>query len=513
MGLIKLIFKIIFSRITLAFLALVLQLAVIFLSLFVFKEYLLYFIIGFTIINIIVSCCILNKEENPTYKIVWLSVIYIFPVFGVSLYLLLHIQPGHTKISKKLNRLHQQSKSYLIQNGEVINKLGRDNLDVLNFSNYMFKAGAFPIYDKTGAKYLSSGEEFLEDLLVELSKAKKYIFLEYFIIEKGIMWNRVLEVLKEKAREGVEVRILYDGMCSIVLLPYNYPKQMEEFGLKCKIIFPLKPIFSTHQNNRDHRKTCVIDGKVAYTGGINFSDEYINVKKKYGHWKDTAVRIEGPAVDTFTLLFLEMWNLDEETVELGEEYLFGRTSFKNNQMGYVLPYADSPLDKEDISKNVYLEMIKTAKKSIYIMTPYLVLDYEFLNNLIYSAKKGIDVKIIMPNIPDKKMVYYIGRSYYFDLIEAGVEIYEYTPGFPHAKVLISDSERASVGSVNIDYRSFYLHFENGIYFYKGEVIKQIEDDFQETLKKSNKITKEDVLNYPLWKKVFGRILRIFSPLV
>ena len=278
---------------------------------------------------------------------------------------------------------------------------------------------------------------------------------------------------------------------------------------------PIKPVVSTHQNNRDHRKICVIDGRVAYTGGVNLADEYINQKERFGVWKDNAVKIEGEAVDNFTIMFLEMWNVDSTSgYEKYGKYLgYSREVSELKMDGYVIPFGDSPLDNQAIGENIYLDILNQAKKYVHIMTPYLVLDYSLMSALIHAAQRGVDVVIMMPHIPDKKLIYYLGRSYYADLIQNGVKIYEYTPGFVHAKMMVSDDEKAVVGSINLDYRSLYLHFECACLFYQTKAISHMENDFQETLKQCQKIQLSDVFHYPLWKRAVGRVLRFFSPLL
>ena len=337
--------------------------------------------------------------------------------------------------------------------------------------------------------------------------------MEYFIVEQGIMWDSILEILEEKVKEGVEVRFMYDGMCCIALLPYHYPETLQEKGIKCKMFSPIKPILSTHQNNRDHRKICVIDGHTAFTGGINLADEYINQKERFGHWKDTAVMIKGDAVQNFTIMFLQMWNVTEHQKEDYEKYLTPVQEELHREPGYVLPYGDSPFDNENIGEQVYLHILNHAKKYVHIMTPYLILDNEMVTNLTYAAKSGIEVIIIMPHIPDKWYAFAVAKTYYEELIEAGVQIYEYTPGFVHAKVFVSDDDTATVGTINLDYRSLYLHFECGTFIYNNPVVWNIEKDFQETLKKCQKVSVMDLRTRGTVMTVAGRVLRLIAPLM
>ena len=375
-------------------------------------------------------------------------------------------------------------------------------------SNY----GGYPIYKNTRVTYFPQGEDKFAELLIQLDKAEKFIFMEYFIIEEGEMWGAVLEILKKKAAEGVEVRVMYDGMCSVVLLPYGYPKQLEKFGIKCKMFAPVIPVLTTSQNNRDHRKIVSIDGKVAFTGGVNLSDEYINRKVLYGHWKDTAVMLEGDAAKSMTMMFLQMWNITEKTEDIYADYIPDIPEIPDAD-GYVMPYADSPLDGMNVGEQVYLDILNTAERYVHIMTPYLILDNEMITALTHAAMRGIDVKLILPHIPDKKYAYMLARSHYKELIEGGVKIFEYEPGFVHAKVFVSDDRKAVVGSINLDFRSLYLHFECAAFMYKCSEIAAIEGDYRKTLKKCIRIDMENIRKYPIGKKLLGSCLRLIAPLM
>ena len=337
--------------------------------------------------------------------------------------------------------------------------------------------------------------------------------MEYFIVEEGIMWNTILEILKRKATEGVEVRFMYDGMCAFDLLPYSYPKKLQKYGINCKMSNKIRPFVSTIQNNRDHRKICVIDGQVGYVGGVNLADEYINEKERFGHWKDTAVLLRGDAVQSLTMIFLQMWDVDMRGVEPYGKYLTKKADALNEKLGYVIPYADSPFDHENVGEEVYFHILNHAKKYVHIMTPYLILDNEMLTTLIRAAKSGIEVIIIMPHIPDKWYAFAVAKTYYKELIEGGVQIYEYTPGFVHAKIFVSDDDTATVGSINLDFRSLYLHFENGVFIYDNPEVQKVEEDFQNTLAKCHKVTVTEVRNRGILMKMAGQVLRLVAPLM
>ena len=349
-------------------------------------------------------------------------------------------------------------------------------------------------------------------MLKELEKAKKFIFLEYFIVERGKMWNSILEILERKAKEGVEVRFMYDGMCSLLLLPYSYPKKLRALGIKAKMFSPIRPLMSTSQNNRDHRKIVVIDGRVAFTGGVNLADEYINEKKKFGHWKDTAVKVEGDAVKSFTIMFLQMWNSSEWGTEEYGKYVQTEPEAEWEDAGFVIPYGDGPATSENVAETVYLDIIHNAVKYVHIMTPYFIVDNAMLDALQFAARRGVDVRIIIPHIPDKKPIFAMSRTFYPDLLAAGIKVYEYKPGFIHAKVFVSDDKKAVVGTINMDYRSLYHHFECAAYLYKSKAVADVEKDFQDTVMQCIEVD----LNY--YKKIFflnrlmGRVLRLIGPL-
>ncbi|HIV93601.1 MAG TPA: cardiolipin synthase, partial [Candidatus Sellimonas avistercoris] len=318
---------------------------------------------------------------------------------------------------------------------------------------------------------------------------------------------------EEKVAEGVEVRFMYDGMCSISKLPSDYPWYLRRRGIRCKVFNPINPIVSTIQNNRDHRKICVIDGKVGFTGGVNLADEYINRRERFGHWKDTAIMLEGDSVQSLTIMFLQMWNIDEKKSDVYEKYLYPSRKPFDPKDGYVLPYGDTPYDNETVGEEVYFHILNHAKEYVHIMTPYLILDNEMIKTLARVAKSGMEVIIIMPHIPDKPYAFAVAKTYYKELIEAGVRIYEYTPGFVHAKIFVSDDDTATVGTINLDYRSLYLHFEDGVFIYNNPVVADIERDFQETLKKCHFVTMKEVQERSVKEKIEGQVLRLFAPLM
>ncbi len=489
------------------------QLAILLWAFYMIDEYFRLVFGGFTVLSIFVIVYILNSPINPNFKLAWVVPILVIPVFGTLFYIFVKTEFGARIMKERLRRIFAQTKDQLKQDEETIRQLEREAPDAARLAKYMMKTSAYPIYKNSKAHYYPTGEEAFEAMLEELKKAKHFIFMEYFIIEKGVMLGEIQRVLEEKVREGVEVRFMYDGMVALSQMPDSYMQELNRVGIRVKQFLPIRPILSTSYNNRDHRKIMVIDGKAAFTGGINLADEYINKKERFGHWKDNAILIRGDAVRSFTMMFLQMWNVDETIREDYERYLY-MPHGNDDLQGYVLPYGDSPLDNERVGENVYLDIINGAKEYVYIMTPYLILDDALIGAMQFAAKSGVDVIIMMPHIPDKWYAYTLARTYYEELIQAGVKIYEYTPGFVHSKVFVSDDKKATVGTVNLDYRSLYLHFECGVYLQGGNVIKEVKRDFTETLKRCHRITPEEARNLTLMQRFFGRfVLRLFAPLL
>lgn len=507
------LFRIIFSRTGIILLLVLAQFGLMVSSVYYLREYLPYIYGALIILEAVVVIYIINTKGNPAFKMTWMLCVLVFPLIGVLFYVFVQMQVGTRFMQNRLSTLRIETSPYMQQDPEIVENLRASKSANAQLSHYLSRQLGFPTYRNTQIHYYPLGEYKFKAMLQELQKARKYIFMEYFIVEKGYMWGSILDVLKRKAAEGVEVRFMYDGMCSIAMLPYNYPRQLEKFGIQCKISNPIVPFLSTTQNNRDHRKICVIDGKVAFTGGVNLGDEYINQKERFGHWKDTAVMLKGDAVQSLTMIFLQMWNIEERRPEKYMRYLTPKRSELHRGMGYVIPYADSPFDNENVGEEVYFHILNHAKKYVHIMTPYLILDNEMITTLTRVAKSGIDVVIIMPHIPDKWYAFVVAQTYYQELIESGVQIYEYTPGFVHAKVFVSDDDTATVGTVNLDYRSLYLHFECGAFIYNNSEIDRIERDFQQTLKHCHKVTLMEVKKRTMLTKLVGQVLRLVAPLM
>lgn len=456
---------------------------------------------------------IVARKGKDAYKLIWVFLILLFPVFGGLFYLLFNFQTVSRRFPKKINALAEKAAPLFSLPGSAGDAFSAAMPEYATQAQYLENFAGFPVYGDTDVTYFPSGEEKFEALLAELQKAEKYIFLEYFIVEEGTMWNAILNILKQKAKEGVKVRVLYDDLGCVLLLPKDYPKRLRAYGIECAAFNPFLPVLTAKQNNRDHRKIAVIDGKVAFTGGVNLADEYINAIEKYGHWKDAAVCVRGKAAWSFTLLFLQMWEFAAgRTEDYTGYYPYADTSCSVRTDGYVQPYADSPTDVERVGENVYLQMIHGAKRYIYIQTPYLIPDDTMLTALCLAAKSGVDVRIITPYKWDKRLVHMTTRSYYRTLVDAGVKVYEYSKGFVHAKTMVADDVTATVGTTNLDFRSLYLHFECGVRLYGCSAIAEIRDDFLQTLPQCKQIAKADCRN-GLFRRILQGILRLFAPLM
>lgn len=506
------IYKGIFSRIVIILLFFLMQIFILIGMYGKFSEYIPHYTGISALFVIIMLLFLINSEMNSSAKMTWMAIIMVFPIFGAAFLLYTKADLGHRTLKYRLNKIISDTKQAIPQKKETIDRLAKEDTSMVAIGKYLSRSGCFPIYENSDVVYFKSGEEKFEELLIQLRKAKKYIFLEYFIIDEGEMWGKILEILVEKVKEGVDVRVMYDGTCEVSLLPHNYPKKLRKLGIKCKIFAPLTPFFSTLYNYRDHRKILVIDGHTAFTGGVNLADEYINKIDRFGHWKDSAVMIKGNAVKSFILMFLQMWNMDERKPEF-DKYLDYDIRKKYSSKGFVIPYGDVPLDDDKVGEIVYMDILNRAANYVHIMTPYLILDGEMETALKFAAERGVDVKIILPGIPDKKYAFALAKTHYANLLVSGVKIFEYTPGFVHSKVFVSDDIKAVVGTINLDYRSLYHHFECATYMYKMDCISEIEDDFNETLKLCKEITKEDIRKEKARVKMVGRLLKIISPLL
>lgn len=469
-------------------------------------------------LSLFVVFYLVNRPINPSYKLAWCITILMVPIFGGLFYLTLSVNSTRYKFRRSIRKAVKESKTHLTQNETILNELEEVNRHSYSQARYICNLAKYPVYRNSAVKYFSSGEELYITLLEELEQAKHFIFMEYFIIHNGIFWNSVLDILKKKVQEGVEVKIIYDDMGSVQTLPPNYYEELRTYGIECYCFNPFNPTLSLRLNNRDHRKITVIDGNTSFTGGINLADEYINQRKKLnGYWKDNGLMIKGEATWNFTVMFLQLWqHVSQQAIDYQAYYVAPPafpTKCQQTSDGFVQPYADNPMFSEIVAENVYLNMIHRATKYIYITTPYLIVDNEMMTALTLAAQSGVDVRIITPGVPDKKAVFMMTRSFYEPLTKAGVKIYEYTPGFIHSKTMIADDQYAIVGSINLDYRSLYLHFECAAFLYHCKEINDIKEDLLETISVSKEITYESCLQlnkpYRLWQS----LLRLYAPLL
>lgn len=510
----NLIRKLFSHRVAFIFIPMLLQLIFLIAVIRRFNEYFVFFYGASVLLSLIVVLWIINKKDNPAYKIAWIIPILLFPIFGGLFYIIFGGDKLSKHIKQKMKFIVDKTKDVLAHNDSVLDEIALQDELARNQSRYIQNYGFYPPQCNTQTEFLPIGEVKFAKLLEELSKAERYIFLEYFIIEEGLMWNSILDILVKKASQGVDVRVIYDDAGCLFTLPYGYDKKLEKMGVKCCIFNPLIPLLSPRLNNRDHRKITVIDGRVGFTGGINLADEYINKIDKHGHWKDTAIMLKGEAVWSLTVMFLTMWDylrgVDEDFSKFKVDYAAEK---EIGCQGYVQPFADSPLDDEPVGETVYLNLINKARHYVYITTPYLILNTELEKALTSASKAGVDIRIITPHVPDKWYVHEVTKSFYKSLVESGVRIYEYTPGFMHAKNFVVDDEYGIVGTINLDYRSLFTHFECGVWMYRTSSIKEIKKDFLGTLQVCTEITMDDFNNIKWYQTLTGSLLRIFSPLM
>lgn len=468
------------------------------------------------IFSVFIILYLVRKDENPEYRNSWIILLLVVPLFGGLFYLMFGNKRPAKKMATKLKEQMQLHQDEMMDEPIAINALTEFNERYAGLSRYINKQSKQPAFTDSLVDYYPSGESAMDDLISTLESAEKYIFLEFFIIKLGKMSDRIFSVLEQKAAEGVDVRLIYDDFGCLTTFPEEYVNELRLKGIKCYCFNPFTPIISLAVNTRDHRKIVVVDGKVGFTGGLNIADEYINEKERFGYWKDNMIRITGPAVWNLTTMFLDMWNAfvkTDEAYDVFKPYNMASHSVEGPQQhGFVQVFGDSPLDSESLGENVYSEIMNMAKDYVYIYTPYLVISHSLQHALVLAAKRGLDIRLMTPGIPDKKMVYRITRSYYKPLIKAGVKIYEYTPGFLHAKTFVSDDTIATVGSINLDYRSLYLHFELNAVMYYHSVIPEIKADFLEAESQSRRISLEDCRG-TLLGELWDSILRLIAPFV
>lgn len=503
----------IFSRFGLVLLLMLLQVGVLWGVFRWFGTMLPHYFGGSVALSAFMVVYILNSEMDNSAKITWMVTIAILPVVGVPLFFYVKSNIGHNALQKRVAHLTEEARGLQPQPLAAMEALAETDGGAASLARYLHgKGGGFSVYQNTAVTYFPGGEAKFQELLRQLEKAEEYIFLEYFIIDEGLMWGKILEVLARKAAEGVDVRVMYDGTCEFTTLPRDYPHRLEKLGIKCRVFSPVQPFVSTHYNYRDHRKILVIDGKVGFTGGVNLADEYINHIEKYGRWKDAAVMLEGEGVRALTILFLEMWSIRDKPEF---EKFLSMPPYSVPAKGFAAPYGDCPLDGERVGEMVYIDLLNRAKRYIHITTPYLILDGELETALKFAAERGVDVHLILPHVPDKKFAYALAKTHYKSLLDSGVKISEWLPGFVHAKVFVVDDSEAVVGTINLDYRSLYHHFENAVWMKDTACIPDIEQDFQKTLEFCRDVepTRESIWEGKVLLHLAGILLKVIAPLL
>lgn len=497
-------------RIALIAFGFLVQLAFLVLLFLWLDSYAVWIDVAMRVIAVILMLAVFGRKMNSAFKFPWIIFIGTFPIVGAVLYLFLGNRFNKYGAYKRYQKIDSYLAQFVKQDGETLKRLGEENPDLANQARAVFSHnGLYPLYGDTEVKYFAEAKDGLKDMERELMKAKKFIFMEYYAIENKEAFRPIKDILIKKVKEGVTVRLFYDNIGSFSFIDRSFLKEMKGYGIDTRVFNPITLLTKIFMNNRDHRKIMIIDGKVGYTGGYNLANEYFGITHPYGYWKDTAVRLKGNAVNSLTLIFLENWNAIKKPHEndVPSDYLV-KNEAKENQ-GYCVPYASTPLNSFPLAEDVYLNILKSAKKYVYISTPYLILSDDMIRELAMAAHRGVDVRLLTPGIPDKKLIYNgWTRSYYHDLIQEGVRIYEYTPGFNHAKLFVSDDLEATVGTVNLDFRSLYLHFEDGVLFMKNSAVSDVKNDLLSMMKVSKEITKDDKL-----ARRTSRLARLIAPLL
>lgn len=463
-----------------------------------------------TVLSAVVVLKLYSKHTNSAMKMPWIMLIMAFPVMGLTMYLLFELL-GDPGVGKRLRSVRGKMREKLTQREAVLTRLEGEDLSAANQFRYLWRTVGAPVYENTRVEYFPEGKEAFEAMKRQLEKAERFIFMEYFIVEDASAFRELQEILLRKQAQGVEVRLMYDDIGSMGYVNMRFAKRMNDVGIRCLPFNPALPVLNLFMNHRDHRKITVIDGKVGFTGGYNLADAYFDRVRPYGKWKDTGLMLEGEAVRSLTATFLQLWSVTTGDKEGFDQYL--DVAYSVASEGFVQPFGDNPLSAERTAKNVYMNLIASATKSLYFITPYLIITDEMSSALRLAAKRGVDVRIITPGIPDKKTVYAVTRSYYAGLVGQGVRIFEYTPGFCHAKQCICDGKIVSIGTSNLDYRSLYHHFENNVLLYGCDAVEKIARDFEDLFPQCREVTDAYRTGRGAMLMVWQCILRLFAPLM
>ena len=502
-------------RMIFALLSIAIEVLLIILIIIRMSKQLVWFSAAFSLLGLAVVLFLYGKKESASIKMPWILLILLVPIAGLAFYLLVGQNQGTRKMRKRYEEVDSKLLPLLPANGKEQQELKEKLPYAANIARYLKEYSGYPVYKNTDITYFDDAQKGLESQKEELKKAKEFIFMEYHAIEDAESWHGIQEILEEKVKEGVEVRVFYDDMGSIGFVNTDFVKRLESVGIKARVFNPFAPGLNLFLNNRDHRKITVIDGKVGFTGGYNLANEYFHLTEPFGFWKDTGLKLEGDAVRSLTITFLEMWNAvkenDSDDVDFGK-YL---KSYDYNaaEDGFVVPYADNPMDKIQVGEDVYMSIANSARDYAWYITPYLIITDEMISALSLAARRGVDVRIITPGIPDKKLVYSVTRSYYNALAVNGVRIFEYTPGFCHAKMSVSDDSMATCGTINLDYRSLYHHFENGCFIAGSHVVDEVKRDFEEMFRVSNEVTEYYKSGRGRFLRFGQMLLRLAAPLL
>ncbi len=475
-----------------------------------------YTYMALSIIGLCIFLAVMNdSNEGASYKIMWMFVFVVLPIYGTVLY----IQLRSTKLPIKLRKLYSeiatQSTNNINSDDSTLDNLCSHNSHAASVSRYLYNTEQWPVYSSTNTMYFSEGAEYFQHMFQCISNAKQFVLLEFFILEDGQLWNQLLDILRTKVQQGVEVKLLYDDFgCLDRFSSKRYLSNLKQYGIQTAPFNRVRPTVNKFTQLRSHRKIVVVDGNYGYTGGMNIGDEYANITSPLGHWKDAGILICGQAVWSLTRMFYDNWQLATgKLTDIAKYYVPHPTIPHTNSCEYIQPYGSTPLTNTPTARDVYIKLINSATKSIYITTPYLVLDHEIMLALRLASLSGIDVRIFVPNTPDKKYVFYLSRTYYKDLITKGVKIYQYTPGFIHAKVVLVDNTTATIGSINMDFRSMYLHFEDSVLIHNSTAILDIHADMQKLVQASQLVTLDHLKKRKLPEKVIGSVLRLIAPLM
>ena len=503
----------IYGRVVFLFLLIAVQVSVLILFTLKLRPYIEFYFGGSLLISTIFVIYIANAKGKVEFKMSWVLLLLFSPIVGIVIYIIFHTDLGNKEIKKRLEYVEQKTLEFSPSQEET-DKIIEQYPKAKNICHYLQTRGLASAHTDTSVKYFNSGEDFFPDFCNSLENAKKFIFLEFFIIDIDESWVKICNILEAKVKEGVEVRLMYDGFGSTTVATKKYQQYLKEKGIDTHIFMPLIPFFSVHLNNRDHRKIAVIDGKIAYTGGLNLTNEYFNVgKNRFNYWKDNGIRVEGPAIRNYTQMFLQTWNLQTKGDDDYAKYIDIPYEHKEPD-GIVIPYGDDMYNKEDICEDIYSYMMNNCKKYLHITTPYLIIDKALEDDLIFAAKRGVDVKVIMPSVPDHFITFCVGKTFIKTLVDNGVHVYLYNRGFIHAKTFIADDVMATVGSANLDYRSLFHHYETNTLLYENSAIKDVEKDFDTIIKEDcSEIKVEDYKKLPLKMRFLGRLFRILAPIL